>query len=271
MTELKKFLFDFDFDDVQLMEEIDRTVNDTEMSIDDDIPADSQPETPTFSEEDLEAARKEGFAAGKERGVQETLSGAESTMCQMLDTIAMGISSVAQEQSAFNEKTEHDTLELALSICRKLFPALSEEGKLCEVSTMTKSVISQILAQPKIMIFTNADIVTALKEKIDPFLAEKGYEGIAFVMEDRSLPVSGCRIQWQDGQAVRNPETGLQDIEQIVSASLADQTQVANTDQGPNPLTELDRRPQAKQGLRSDVKEHFETSPADSTTDDLTS
>ena len=54
MTELKKFLFDFDFDDVQLMEEIDRTVNDTEMPIDNDIPVESKPVTPTFSEEDLE-------------------------------------------------------------------------------------------------------------------------------------------------------------------------------------------------------------------------
>ena len=270
MTELKKFLFDFDFDDVQLMEEIDRTVNDTEMPIDNDIPVESKPVTPTFSEEDLESARQESFAAGKERGVQETLNGAENMMCQILDTIATGISNVAQDQSAFNEKTENDTLKLTLSICRKLFPALSEEGKLSEVSTMTKSVISQILSQPRITIFTNADIVTALKEKIDPFLAEKGYEGIASVMEDPSLPVSGCRIQWQNGQAVRNPEAGLQDIEQIVSASLADKTNVADAGQGPSHLTDLSEEPEAKQALGSDIEEHFEASPVGSTADDLT-
>ena len=262
MTELKKFLFDFDFDDVKLMEEIDRTVNDKEISIDQDIQVESKPEAPTFSEEDLEAARQEGFLAGKEKGVQEALNGVENTTCQILDKIAMGISRVAQDQNAFNEKTENDTLELAISICRKLFPALSEEGKLSEVSAMTKSMITQIIVQPKITIFTNADIVIALKEKIDPFLAKSGYEGVASVLEDPSLPVSGCRIQWQDGQAVRNPEAGLKDIEQIVSASLA------NKDQGPNPVTELVAEPEAKQALGSDLKEHLVTSPPGSTTDD---
>ena len=71
MTELKEFLFDFDFDDIQLMEEIDQAVNEKEISNEDDVQAESEPEAPTFSEEDLLAARQEGFAAGKEEGVEE--------------------------------------------------------------------------------------------------------------------------------------------------------------------------------------------------------
>ena len=149
-------------------------------------------------------------------------------MSQILDTIAMGISGVVKDQNVFNEKTTNEALELALSICRKLFPVLSEEGKLSEVSSMTESMISQILAQPKITIFVNANIAGPLGEKIQSFLAERGYDGIASVLEDPSLPMSGCRIQWQDGEALRNPEAELRDIEQIISSSLNDQNLVAN-------------------------------------------
>lgn len=267
MTELKEFLFDFDFDDIQLMEEIDQAVNEKEISNEDDVQAESEPEAPTFSEEDLLAARQEGFAAGKEEGVEEALGGVENTMSQILDTIATGISDVVKDQNAFNEKTGNESLELALSICRKLFPVLSEEGKFSEVSSMTISMINQILTQPKITIFVNSDIVAALKEKIDPFLAEKGYEGTASILEDPSLPVSGCRIQWQDGEAVRDPEAGLQDIEQIVSESLNDQTPAVNLSQGP--ISDLGMEPEAKADRDRDIEEHS-TSPVGSTLDDKT-
>ena len=96
MTELKEFLFDFDFDDIQLMKEIDHVENEKDISNDDDILDESDPEAASFSEEQLLAARQEGFEAGKEEGVQETLSGVENNICQILDKIALGISGVAK-------------------------------------------------------------------------------------------------------------------------------------------------------------------------------
>ena len=96
MTELKEFLFDFDFDDIQLMEEIDQAASEKEILNDDDVLVEPDAIAPTYSEEDLLAARQEGFAVGKEEGVKETLSGVENTMSQILDTIAMGISGVVK-------------------------------------------------------------------------------------------------------------------------------------------------------------------------------
>tara|TARA_B100000214_G_scaffold339799_1_gene285846 strand:+ start:437 stop:1252 length:816 start_codon:yes stop_codon:yes gene_type:complete len=268
MTELKEFLFDFDFDDIQLMKEIDHVENEKDISNDGDILDESDPEAASFSEEQLLAARQEGFEAGKEEGVQETLSGVENNMCQILDKIALGISGVVKDQNAFNDKATNDTLELTLSICRKLFPVLSEEGKLNEVSSMTEAVVSQILTQPKISVFVNSNIVASLKEKIDPFLAERGYEGIASISEDPSLPISGCRIQWKDGEALRNPESGLRDIEQIVSSSLNDQNLIANLSQGPDPVKALGVEPEASALSESDTEEHADIPPVSTTIDE---
>ena len=119
MTELKKFLFDFNFDDVRLMEEIDQAENKNEISTDDCAPIEPEPEAPTFSEEDMEVARQNGFAAGKKIGVQESLGSVENTICEILDTIATGISGVAQDQNAFNEKTENKLLNLVNKIKKK--------------------------------------------------------------------------------------------------------------------------------------------------------
>ena len=268
MRELKEFLFDFDFDDIQLMKEIDQATNEKEIPNNDDILAEPDPVAATYSEEELSAARQEGFAAGKEEGVTESLGELENNMCQILDKIALGISGVVKDQNAFNEKTTNDALQLTLSICRKLFPVLSEEGKLSEVSSMTESMVSQILAQPKITIFVNSNIIASLKEKIDPFLTERGYQGIATILEDPSLPISGCRIQWQDGEALRNPEVVLQDIEQIISSSLNDQTLVANLSQEPGAMTELGAEPEAKASSERNTEEQSEFSPVGTSIDD---
>ena len=128
MTELKEFLLDFDFDDIELMKEIDQATNEKEIPNNDDILAEPDPVVATFSEEELLAARQEGFAAGKD-GVKESLGGLENNMCQILDKIASGISDVVKDQNAFNEKTTNDTLQLTLSICRKLFSSFKRGGK----------------------------------------------------------------------------------------------------------------------------------------------
>ena len=206
--------------------------------------------------------------AGKEEGVKETLGGVENKISQILGTIAMDISGFVNDQNAFNEKITNDTLELTLSICRKLFPVLSEEGKLTEVSSMTVSMISQILAQPKITIFVNSDIIVSLKDKIDHFLVERGYEGIASILEDPSLPVSGCRIQWQGGEALRNPEAGLQDIEQIISASLTDQVAAPHSSQGPSHVTGLGVGSETKAVNEFNNEGPSDTSPVGTTHDD---
>ena len=268
MTELKEFLFDFDFDDIQLMKEIDQATNEKEIPNNDDVLAEPDPVVATYSEEELLAARQEGFAAGKEDGVKESLGGLEHNMCQILDKIASGITGVVEDQNAFNEKTTNETLQLTLSICRKLFPVLSEEGKLTEVASMTESMVSQILAQPKITIFVNSNIIASLKEKIDPFLAERGYEGIATILEDPSLPVSGCRIRWQDGEAFRDPEVGLQDIEQIISSSLNDQNLLANLSQEPGAMTELGSESEAKAFSERNTEEQSDAPPVGTSIDD---
>ena len=48
MTELKEFLFDFDFDDIQLMEEIDQLAGVKEISEDENILVDPDPVGPNL-------------------------------------------------------------------------------------------------------------------------------------------------------------------------------------------------------------------------------
>ena len=82
MTATEKFLFDFDFDRP--------TVNDEgvdELNEEDAINLEPEIIIPTFSEEDMNAAREDGFARGKEEGVKETLESIVQQTATVLETI----------------------------------------------------------------------------------------------------------------------------------------------------------------------------------------
>ena len=220
MAEFQKYMFDFDFDDVKLMEEIVQEEIEEKKAAYSQVEHEPEPEITTFSEEEVEAARQEGYAAGKESGVQETLSGIESKVSQSLISIGSELAGMVQRQSEFNERLEADAMELALGVCRKLFPTLNEAGKLDEVMEMTKAMLGQLIEEPKITIRVEPEILDPFKDQIEPFLAENGYKGILSLHGDETLPVGGCKVEWTNGHAEKDPEETLTNIEQTVQTSL---------------------------------------------------
>ena len=108
MATLKTFRFDTDLDDVQLMEKIVQEEN--EKVEDGNTLLEPEPEivAPTYSEDDLEAARQEGFNAGKENGIKETLAGIENIISQTLNSIVIGMSEFCQRQTEFKARDAAD-------------------------------------------------------------------------------------------------------------------------------------------------------------------
>jgi len=229
MADLQKFLFDFDFDDVKLMEEIVQEEIEEEKAASGEVEEEPEPEVPTFSEEEVETARQEGYTAGKESGVQETLAGIENNISQSLNMISSEISGIVRHQTEFNTQLESDATNLALSICRKLFPSLNEEGKLHEVSEMAKDMLGQLLEEPRISVRVEPELIAPLKEKLDPFLVSQGYKGVLSIREDETLPVGGCKIEWSNGQAERNPEQVFDEIEESINTALEKSAEISET------------------------------------------
>ena len=119
MADLKKFLFDVDFDDVELMETI--VQEEVEEKKGDSEAEEPEPEliVPMFSEEDLEAAQQEGFNKGKENGSAETLADIENSMSEVLSLIVDKISELFDQQLEFNEQITNESISLIKNVNRK--------------------------------------------------------------------------------------------------------------------------------------------------------
>ena len=213
MATLKTFLFDYDFDDVQLMENIiqEETGKENEVNITD------QPEPeiilPTFSEDELNAAREEGFNAGKESGMTEALANIENSISQTLSTIVDEILDLSRKQSEYNEHIKIETISLLNCVNRKLFPLMNEQLNLDEAIQFSQRVLPELLTEPRITINVHEDISETLKNRIENFLKDKGYGGELIINGDVSIPVGNCQIEWSSGSAERNSELLMSDIE----------------------------------------------------------
>ena len=150
-AEKKIFMFDQDFDDVALLNEIARNEvqsraaksEDDENDLSLDAPIEEEEVVPTFSEEDIAAARQQGFNDGKIEGSQEAQESIENEISQALETIGQKLTEIFKIQDLVNEALSKDAVALSLAVGRKLFPKLNEEHGLGEITSMVESVLGQ--------------------------------------------------------------------------------------------------------------------------------
>ncbi len=251
MAELEKFLFDFDFDDVKLMEEIVREEAEEE-GIEPEEP--EEPPEPTFSQEELDAARQEGFNQGKAEGNQEAMGAIEQQLIGVVGQLNEQVSGIHQVQADNLEEFHKETATLALAICKKLFPVLNEQGGFNEVANAAEEIMSNLLQEPRLSVSVQEEYAAPLKERIEAQLSQSGYRGKLSVKGDSELQNGELRVDWQSGYAKRNPNELLEEISEVVDkriefgalpeaadeAAPAEQSEPAATEemQGPEELND---------------------------------
>ncbi len=221
-AEKKIFMFDQDFDDVALLNEIARKEvqsraaksedDENDTSLDAPIEEEEEEIVPTFSEEDIAAARQQGFNDGKIEGSQEAQDSIENEISQALETIGQKLTEIFKIQDLVNEALSKDAVALSLAVGRKLFPKLNEEHGLGEITSMMESVLGQMIQEPKITIYGNDKYSEHLSERIEIFLSSRGFEGEVNILGDESIDSGDCRIEWSNGEAVRDMSALLDDM-----------------------------------------------------------
>jgi flagellar assembly protein FliH len=226
-----KYLFDRDFDDLEILKEIvDQEALETEVEavVEAEV---AVPPAPTFSEEDMAKARRESYERGKKEGSAEALAGIEQKIAATLDKIAGGVENVIQAQSATSEATKHDAAALSVAVVRKLFPKLDAEHGPSEVLAMLQDVLANLLREPRITILVHHEAADGVRVRIGEFLERRGFRGELSIHADTTLGPGDCRIEWLGGEATRDSGALLAEIDAAavrhtgVTLSRAEETQ----------------------------------------------
>jgi len=222
MGQIEKFLFNISFDEAE-MAKAEAAARSAQEGAEEEEAEEEQ--APTFSEEELEAARREGFEEGKAEGVREAGDAVETQISSALGQLAGQIGTLFQQQVSANAALFDDAIHIATSISKKCFPHLSETQSLQVIEDMVRDVLAAILEEPRALVHIHPDLVEPLNERIGAITDAANFEGQVIIIDDAAISLGDCRVSWSSGSAERDMDALWRSVDEIVEANIRAVTQ----------------------------------------------
>lgn len=215
-TKPKPFMFDYSFDDGAdearlAAEQADRHAAEQAEA--------NRP--PTFTVEELEAAKTEAYAQGRQDGMDDAMAGIEQQVARTLDAVFSRISKVFEQHTDWTKQMESDAARLGVAVIGRLAPELARERELPEVEAVIREAFGFLTEQPKVMIRVAKELEEPLSGKVELMASRVGYEGQVVLVGDPELAIDDCRVSWQAGAVERSLDNVWDQIEQITERVLA--------------------------------------------------
>lgn len=169
-----------------------------------------------FSEEDILAARDEGFAQGEAAGRAAALTSIEQASAKTLTVIGARLNDAGQEIERIRAATMSDALKVLGAAIRKVIPELARRNALNEIEQLVRECLQAIYDEPRVVVRGHDRVIAALQPRIDAMAASCGFHGKVVLFADDQLNETDCRVEWADGGAERN----LDDMWRQIDAAL---------------------------------------------------
>lgn len=215
MNQNKKFFFDlnnFDAPD-EVVEEIVEEV------------IEQEPPPPTFTEDELEAAKATAHAAGVREGMADEKSKREQKTLEVLEKIAENFSSLFAAEQYRERLYEEEAIKLTLETLNIAVPALSPKIGSETIETVIRKNLQKQSEQSEIIIELSPDDIHNIKKMMETMWKDTDKAPRCKVIENAELPPGACSLSWQDGGLVRNPVKTAESIRDELESLL---TQLEN-------------------------------------------
>lgn len=217
MTALKKYMFDLDFD-AELAAEPELPAEPAEGG--EEAAVEELPPPPTFSEFELDEAKRIAFAEGHEAGVKEAAEVTERRQAEALTALAAGFAQVMAEQRVAVEALRRDAVQLAVAVTRKLQPEMARRHGTEEIAGVIRECLLQIDEAARLMVRVHPDLLEGVRAEAQRVADEAEFEGKILFAPDPKLALGDCRVEWGNGGADRDQALLWTEIEGIVARAL---------------------------------------------------
>lgn len=200
MAALRKFMFDRIFDSPQ--DEPRPVVAENVAPASEVVP--EAPPPPTYSEEDLAAARDEAHAQGREAGLKEMSESLEQETRDTLVAVENALRELMWSQAAIETRSAEDAIRVALTAVRRLFPALAKRDPLAEIEGLVGQAMALVQGEAVLNIYVNDRLVEPISARIRPLAVAAGFQGRIKMHPLASLAPGDGRVEWESGGIGRN-------------------------------------------------------------------
>ncbi len=174
-----------------------------------------------WSEDEVNAIRAEAFAAGEdaaraseEINISRQLAAGSQ---QVADRLGVLLENLHTERASMRE----EAAEIALTIARKLMPALMESAPTAEIEAVIENSFALLRNEARVVIYVAAGEEEILGSRISEMTAEHGFDGQLVLRSSDDIAPGDVRIEWASGAITRNTPALDASIEQIVRTYLS--------------------------------------------------
>jgi flagellar biosynthesis/type III secretory pathway protein FliH len=181
----------------------------------DDPAEEAEPVPPPITQADLTSAQEKSYAEGFENGLAQAAADRAEVTAQMLRQIAERISGAEAEARRVAEEAADALARLLFGALATMLPATCAQHGEAETLAAMRVLLPVLSHEPQIILRISphvAEAVSAELDKMDPELAAR----ISLTPTDAVAP-GDVRINWQEGQAVRDANALWRDIAETLA------------------------------------------------------
>lgn len=187
-------------------------------------PARAPAPPPMFSEAEMQGAcdmaRRQGEEAGAARGRAEAIAAFDKQVAAALTAINQQVAAIAKA-TASEADAAGKSVDLALAMVRKLYPALAGRDGIAEIEAILTQCLSSLKLEPRLVAYVNATQLDALQARLAELTSASGFEGRVVLIADEKMAESDCRVEWADGGVERDSGQIWRAIEETLTRYLA--------------------------------------------------
>lgn len=179
------------------------------------------PTRKSFTAAEVDAARAAAEKAGIAAGRAATIKEIEARTATVLNILVDGLGGALEQIHARHEAQGRETVAVAATILRRLFPTLSERHEYAELEALLADALRQLSTEPRVVVRVPDTIVDALKPRIDRAVERAGFPGRVILLGDPAMSDAQSRIEWADGGVERDTARIWAEFDAILQRHLA--------------------------------------------------
>jgi len=174
---------------------------------------------PTFSVEQMEAARKEAYDQGHKDGRAETLASIEKQTMDLVGQILAQIKHLEKSENARTALFSDQSALLASTIVARLFPVLTARFGQDEMAGFIEDAVRAGLRSGVVSVHIHPERLEAMTQKLAADINVKPYldNGKVVLVSDPAVAAQECQVTWPSGGAFWSPQAMMDEITRILA------------------------------------------------------
>ncbi|PWR21825.1 FliH/SctL family protein [Zavarzinia compransoris] len=162
------------------------------------------PPPPTFSLDDLNAARAAAHAEGMAAGRAEQAADNDARLAEAEERLGAALSALRDQLAASEARLRADAASLGHAVARRLCEALTARLPLAEMDAMVADCLTDLKDEPRVVIHVADSLLDEARARFLAQAEARAFPGQVVVLGDAQLAPGDVNIEWTNGGILRD-------------------------------------------------------------------